>query len=90
MGFDDSTADKYIKRLWTTVKCDNVEPGDEKLSLWHLSAEKKYAFEKMFFFLQKGITESQYVNYLSKLLYIPENKNLRKLKKVLIKIREKI
>lgn len=90
LSFDESLANKYIKRMWTSVKCDNIEPGDENLALWHLPAEKKYAFETMFAFLQKDCGESEYKYYLKRLLHIPGNKTVRKLRKTMIRIQEKI
>lgn len=29
-----------IKRIWTSPRYNNVQPGDEKLPIWHLPAEK--------------------------------------------------
>lgn len=89
LGFDDSIANKYIKRMWTAVKCDNIVAGDENLPLWHLPAEKKYAFEKMFDFLCKSHTEEEYINWLRKMLDIPGSKYIRMLKKCVAKINEK-
>lgn len=89
LGFDDSIANKYIKRMWTAVKCDNIVAGDENLPLWHLPAEKKYAFGKMFDFLCKSHTEEEYINCLRKMLDIPGSKYIRMLKKCVAKINEK-
>lgn len=90
LGFDESLANQYIKRMWTAVKCDNVEPGDENLPLWHLPAEKKYAFETMYTFLQNDCSEEEYNHNLRKLLHIPGNRMTRKLRKAIIRIEEKI
>ena len=90
LGFEESLANKYIKRMWTAVKCDNVVTGDENLALWHLPAEKKYAFETMFTFLQEDCSEEQYNRYLRGLLHIPGNKAIRKLRKTMIRVQEKI
>lgn len=89
LGFDDSMANKYIKRMWTAVRCDNIVAGDEKLPLWHLPAEKKYAFEKMFHFLCESHTEEEYRRYLRKILSIPGSKYIRMFKKCIIKINER-
>lgn len=37
-----------IKRIWTTFKHNNVEHADINYSLWHVPAEKKYGFAKIF------------------------------------------
>lgn len=41
-------ADAFIKRMWTTFKYHDVEPGDEQLMLWHLPAEKRSGFPDLF------------------------------------------
>lgn len=35
------TAEKFIKRVWTSVKFSNVEARDFDLHIWHVPAEKK-------------------------------------------------
>jgi len=38
-----------IKRMWTDGNSyRNIKPGDEKLPLWHLPAEKRLGFQKLF------------------------------------------
>lgn len=32
--------ESYIKRIWTSPRYNNVQPGDENLPIWHLPAEK--------------------------------------------------
>ena len=89
LGFDESLANKYIKRMWTSVKCDNIEPGDEKFPLWHLPAEKKYAFKTGFAFLKNVHSEAEYKTYLCSLVHIPGNRTIRKIRKIILRIREK-
>ena len=43
-GVTESIADRYIKRMWTALKCDNIDSSDKNLLIWHLPAEKKYGF----------------------------------------------
>lgn len=35
------TAEKFIKRIWTSIKFSNVESRDFDLHIWHVPAEKK-------------------------------------------------
>ena len=89
LGITDSIANMYIKRMWTALKCDNIDSFDENLVIWHLPAEKKYAFLKLFeWFKDKNPTPQQYLNYSSKLLSVPGNVNKRKFKKFIWKIHE--
>lgn len=89
LGFDESIANRYIKRMWTAVKCDNVEPGDENLALWHLPAEKKYLFERMAFLLRNTITSEEYIKELKNESHIPGLKIVRICKKGITKLKEK-
>lgn len=49
--------DKYIKRIWTDSKSfRNTEESDFNLTIWHLPAEKKYGFNRLFKILEKNKT----------------------------------
>lgn len=53
-GFEGGQANKYVKRLWTDPSTfRNIEPGDESLAIWHLPAEKRHGFYKLFQWLQQ-------------------------------------
>lgn len=49
------TAEKFIKRIWTSIKFSNVEPRDFDLHIWHVPAEKK---EGIALLLNKIVTET--------------------------------
>ncbi|WP_294265020.1 hypothetical protein [uncultured Sphingomonas sp.] len=38
----------YVKRIWTSWRFFTAEPGDEKLAIWHLPAEKRYGLKDLF------------------------------------------
>lgn len=86
LGLDNSYGNIYIKRMWTAIKCDNIQPGDESLLLWHLPAEKMFTFNSMFQFLQEDCDQTRYLACLRKLLHIPGNKLLRIMKRIKYKI----
>lgn len=90
LGFDESIANRYIKRMWTTVRCDNIRKGDEKLLLWHLPAEKKYLFKEMFYYLQRTITREEYLKKLKRRSHIPGSKWIREVRKFSIRLQEKL
>ena len=48
LGYDNDEGNKYIKRMWTAFKFDNIKLEDCNLPIWHLPAEKKYAFSVLF------------------------------------------
>lgn len=56
-----ATANRYVKRLWTTPIYNIVSPGDEKLSVWHLPSEKKFGLYRLYRILErdKGILDEQ-------------------------------
>ena len=48
-------ANAVMKRIWTSPRYNNAQPGDENLPLWHLPAEKRYGLRDMFtFFAARG------------------------------------
>ena len=90
LGYRESDANKYIKRMWTAIKCDNVCPKDEELPIWHLPAEKKYLFQKMSILLQKCITKEEYIYLLRKYSHIPRHRVIRTMSKLMEKTKEKL
>ncbi len=48
-GYEGGQANAYVKRLWTDPSSyRNVKKGDENFMIWHLPAEKRVGFKKMF------------------------------------------
>lgn len=41
-------ASGQIKRIWTSPRFNTARPGDERLALWHLPAEKRYGLRDLF------------------------------------------
>lgn len=49
MGYETHTANSFIKRIWTERKVfSNIDCREDDLTIWHLPAEKKRGFVKMF------------------------------------------
>lgn len=48
LGLGADFGSRYIKRMWTSLRCRTVEGSDPDLLLWHLPAEKEYAFREVF------------------------------------------
>jgi hypothetical protein len=42
------TANGLLRRLWTQRRYRNTSPGDANLVVWHLPAEKKYGFRRLY------------------------------------------
>lgn len=57
----NSTANNYVKRMWTNRHFNNVVPGDERLAVWHLPAEKKFGLRYLYRLLERdgGIRDEQ-------------------------------
>lgn len=54
-GYRGGEANKYIKRLWTDpTSYRNIEEQDAELLIWHLPAEKRFGFKKLFTWLQSA------------------------------------
>lgn len=41
-------ANHLLKRIWTSPRYSNVEPGDENYAFWHLPAEKRFGLADLF------------------------------------------
>lgn len=54
LNIRNNIANRYIKRMWTYPKFNNVEKGDEKLAIWHLPYEKKRGLYYLYLLLQKN------------------------------------
>lgn len=46
-------AQQVIKRIWTSPRHSTVIPGDERLPMWHLPAEKRYGFADLYVWLAR-------------------------------------
>lgn len=90
LGYEESVGNQYIKRMWTSVRYDNVVASDIELPIWHLPAEKKYGFQTLFQYFKTDPVEEQYLNYLKKVVGISDNRNWRRTKKAIGKMKEKI
>ncbi len=53
LGFEHDTANRFIKRLWTQFSYRNVEPQDYELAIWHVPAEKRYGFKRLYRVIRK-------------------------------------
>lgn len=47
-SYSNYTANAFIKRIWTTFRLQNVKRSDFDLAIWHLPAEKKTGFRRLF------------------------------------------
>jgi hypothetical protein len=47
-SYPDYTANPFIKRIWTTFHSNNVRRSDLDLAIWHVPAEKKTGFRRLF------------------------------------------
>ena len=82
LGITNTLGNDCIRRIWTAAKFDTVIKSDEDLAMWHLPAEKKYGFDKLYGWLREAPrTKDEYLAYLSKVMMIPGSKALRKLRR---------
>ncbi len=47
-GYEVGTANRFIRRMWTTFHHHNLRPSDANLTIWHVPAEKKMGFGELF------------------------------------------
>ena len=48
LGIEVGTADRFIRRMWTTLQHNNLTASDSNLAIWHLPAEKRTGFRDLF------------------------------------------
>ena len=91
LGCTNNIADEYIKRMWTALQCDNVEKKDGNLPIWHLPAEKKYGFEKLFawFADNENITREDYLRMSDRVIGVSGSRSMRALRRGKDKILKK-
>ena len=53
-GIASGTANRFIRRMWTTFRHNNLVPGDRDLAIWHLPAEKRTGLADLFARLAAG------------------------------------
>lgn len=54
----NQTANRFVKRMWTTPDFNNVVSGDECYPVWHLPYEKKRGLHYLYRLLSKDLTIS--------------------------------
>lgn len=53
LNIRNNIGNKYIRRMWTSPKYNNIEATDAQLAIWHLPYEKKRGLYYLFRLLQK-------------------------------------
>jgi len=47
LGVAPATANAFVRRIWTNFEDLNAVPADNELTLWHLPAEKRFGFRRL-------------------------------------------
>lgn len=50
----NDTANKYVKRMYTSPVYNNVEQGDEQLAVWHVLSEKKTGLYRLYRLIRRN------------------------------------
>jgi hypothetical protein len=96
-SYSSYTANPFIKRIWTTFRLSNRTRSDLDLAIWHLPAEKKTGFRRLFREItgprrEAWTTASQrdYNNMQARFLGIPRRYPVKFLFDVFVKLAEKV
>lgn len=96
--YERGTANRFIRRMWTTFKHNNLTQRDRDLTIWHLPAEKKTGFRELFAQLAStpgdpardaasmGLTIENYCRTMG----FPRRRPAKLVRDLSVKIREKI
>jgi hypothetical protein len=80
MGVNEGTANKFIKRMWTSWKYRNINNNDALMPIWHVPAEKSFGMIKLSnAILKEGnlIKQKDLPTYVGKYLTIPKRGVIR-------------
>lgn len=86
LNINNDYGNKFIKRMWTSYRYNNIDKSDECLAIWHLPAEKRTGFIYLFDEIYKdykaywNISDDDYRIILKKNLGIPKKNTLKKFK----------
>jgi hypothetical protein len=93
MGLNRGTANHFIRRIWTTFKYHTACESDLDLPIWHVPAEKRLGFHRMYHYamkhprqFEKMIQNSNFKGWAAKQLGIPR----RTLRKGILDLLEKL
>jgi hypothetical protein len=95
-SYPNYTANVFLKRIWTTFHFNNVAPSDFDLVIWHLPAEKKTGFRRLFSKITqskheawKNQSREDYERALARVFGIPHRSALKFLLDVSLKLTER-
>lgn len=90
------TANDVIRRIWTNFEDLNVEATDSNLTIWHLPAEKKFGFRRLFARMDrtaatmKTITPSALNALTGRYMGLPRRSVPKVLQDLTVKMRERL
>lgn len=96
LNIENQYANKFIKRMWTSFRYNNIDVEDENLAIWHLPAEKRTGFVYLFDVLShdyKKYLDEDNDNYkiiLKKVFGIPKKSIKKQIKDLANGINRKI
>lgn len=91
LGITNTIANQYTRRMWSSLRYDNIQPQDAELAIWHLPGEKKYGFRVMFNWFRKNkFTEQKYQRKVSRVMGIPGSATYRRTLKAIRRAKEKM
>lgn len=92
----ERSANDIVRRMWTNFEDVNIRDEDLKLTLWHLPAEKRYGFRRMWnwFVLSerdwRHITPSELNDILEHFMGVPKRSTRKMLLDVADKLSERL
>ena len=98
-GIKVGTANRFIRRMWTTFQHNNLAESDLELTVWHLPAEKKTGFSDLFqqIVRQHGANRAELAehgglnfNQLACSVGWPKRRPAKLMRDLALKIREKL
>jgi len=96
-GYAVGTANAFIRRMWTALSFNNLRDDDRQLMIWHLPAEKKTGFRRLFRLVpRQPAAQSRLVGHpflddeIGRLMGVPRRNALKWMQDLAYKLREKL
>jgi hypothetical protein len=96
MGVSPETANVFIRRIWTNFEDLNPVPADSELTVWHLPAEKRFGFRRLWRYLQtsernwQSFTPAEINRLTARYMGVPRRGAVKLVRDVAEKLRERV
>lgn len=96
-GISSGTANRYIRRIWTTFKYNTAARSDLNLPIWHVPAEKRFGIDRMYklanrrpLFFDYKLGSAEFPGFAGSLLGVPRRTLAKAFRDILLKLYRRV